>query len=380
MTGSQTAPLDAIEALFQEVGPDGISPIARPAPLLRPSALAWVRFEKRDLARQGRFLRDFGLAIAEQTESDLYARGTDGSPFCYHARRGRRSRFVGVGLVLDSAEELERAAELPGATPIRDVEGPGGGRCVTLHDPNGFAVEYVYGRRCCDQRPAQRAPAVANCVGARRRLNAPVRPPFEPAMVAGLGHVVLQVTDFDATLEWWMRHAGLVPSDVQVLSDGSPNLAFCRFDRGDTPTDHHAIAIAGGIGALYMHSAYQVRDMEAVGQGQQALKAGGWKHGWGIGRHYYGSQIFDYWRDPDGMLMEHYTDGDLYDASVPTRYSRFSRGSTWMWGQDQPGDFEGVNPGAIWLMLRNLLSGRIKLFRLKLVLASMKDAPRPWLK
>ena len=42
-----------------------------------------------------------------------------------------------------------------------------------------------------------------------------------------------------------------------------------------------------------------------------------YQHEWGIGRHLLGSQMYDYWRDPQGFTLEHWTDGDLLDASVP---------------------------------------------------------------
>ena len=34
-----------------------------------------------------------------------------------------------------------------------------------------------------------------------------------------------------------------------------------------------------------------------------------------------GSQIFDYWRDPWGHTVEHWTDGDLLDAGWGSRTS-----------------------------------------------------------
>ena len=42
----------------------------------------------------------------------------------------------------------------------------------------------------------------------------------------------------------------------------------------------------------------------------------GYFRSWGIGRHIQGSQIFDYWRDPDGFLVEHFTDGDMFDNTL----------------------------------------------------------------
>ena len=47
------------------------------------------------------------------------------------------------------------------------------------------------------------------------------------------------------------------------------------------------------------------------------LKKEGYNSEWGIGRHYQGSQIFDYWRSPFDQVHEHETDGDVFDNSVP---------------------------------------------------------------
>jgi hypothetical protein len=364
-----------IEAIFEDLDPKSVKPIVRPQPLLRACSLAWIRFARPDLERQQQFLDDFGIATAAMDALNLYGHGTGPSPYFFHAEKGAKPAFLGLGFEVASEQDLQIAANFDGASQIRAVEGPGGGRFVRVKNPDGVEVDFVFGRTLREPSAVD-APDVFTLV----RANAPVRPPLKPSPVIGLGHVVLQCTNFDRTLDWWMRHVGIIASDAQILADGSVNLAFCRLDLGDVPADHHTLAIAGGIGSIYMHSAYEVPNADAVGQGQQILRAGGWKHGWGIGRHYYGSQIFDYWRDPYGALVEHYTDGDKYDAAQPTRYSRFTRGSTWMWGQDQPKDFEGVGPAAIFLMLRNLIKGEIKWSRIKLVLGSLKPAPRPWMK
>ncbi len=364
-----------ISVIFEDLSPDQVKAINRPLPLLKATSLAWIRFERPDLEIQRHFLDDFGIEIARLDKDNLFGRGTGTSPWFYHARRGPKARFLGLGFEVASRADLDIAAAFEGAAPISEVDGPGGGQFVRVTNPDGIEVDFVWGRNPFPDQSVYGSKPFPDV-----RANAPVRPPLQPAKVKALGHVVLQCCDFDRTMDWFMRHVGIIASDAQVLADGSVNLAFCRLDLGDTPSDHHTLAIAGGIGSIYMHSAYEVPDADAVGQGQQVLKAGGWKHGWGIGRHYYGSQIFDYWRDPYGALMEHYTDGDKYDAAQPTRYSRFTRGSTWMWGQDQPKDFEGVGPAAILMMLRNLWAGRIKWSRIKLVLGSLKPAPRPWLK
>jgi hypothetical protein len=54
-------------------------------------------------------------------------------------------------------------------------------------------------------------------------------------------------------------------------------------------------------------------------RGNAYLAAKTRRHEWGVGRHYLGSQIFDYWSDPWGHTVEHWTDGDLMDADWGTR-------------------------------------------------------------
>jgi hypothetical protein len=57
--------------------------------------------------------------------------------------------------------------------------------------------------------------------------------------------------------------------------------------------------------------AFEVLDLDDLMTGNAHLRSAGWKHSWGVGRHVQGSQLFDYWRDPFGNKIEHWTDGDL---------------------------------------------------------------------
>jgi hypothetical protein len=211
------------------------------------------------------------------------------------------------------------------------------------------------------------------------RVNRTIRPPLEPAHIARLGHVVLQTTDFPTMARWYMRHLGIIPTDVQYLADGSPNLAFFRLDLGNTPADHHTVVLAGGLEEKYEHSAYEVVDLDALGQGQNVLRAAGHRHMWGIGRHVLGSQLFDYWYDPDGMEFEHYTDGDLFTAGHETHYVPLELSSIWAWGDDVPASM-GVKRdlATVWKIVRLLVAGRLSVARLKL-LGQALGKPRPWL-
>ena len=103
-----------------------------------------------------------------------------------------------------------------------------------------------------------------------------------------------------------------------------PIMSFIRCDRGSTPADHHTLAMALGPVNRYVHSAYQVCDLDALAAGGEYLREQGYFRSWGIGRHVQGSQIFDYWRDPDGFLVEHFADGDMFDNTLEPGWAPLS--------------------------------------------------------
>ncbi|MFV7789142.1 hypothetical protein, partial [Enterococcus faecium] len=80
-------------------------------------------------------------------------------------------------------------------------------------------------------------------------------------------------------------------------------------------------------------------DFDAVQIGGEWLEARGHRREWGIGRHILGSQIFDYWRDPDGNMIEHYTDSDVFDASVPSERHPAGPDTLFQWGPPPPPSF-----------------------------------------
>ena len=71
--------------------------------------------------------------------------------------------------------------------------------------------------------------------------------------------------------------------------------------------------------------------------GHMAMLDRGYKHRWGIGRHFHGSQIFDYWTDPAGFHVEHFVDRDLVNADSPTLNYPFGRDPLLQWGPAFPG-------------------------------------------
>jgi hypothetical protein len=49
--------------------------------------------------------------------------------------------------------------------------------------------------------------------------------------------------------------------------------------------------------------------------------------------------VFDYWRDPWGHRVEHWTDGDLFDASVAPNVTDIATMMGHQWGPKAPADF-----------------------------------------
>jgi catechol 2,3-dioxygenase-like lactoylglutathione lyase family enzyme len=114
--------------------------------------------------------------------------------------------------------------------------------------------------------------------------------------------VVLGTTRFTAALDWYVNTLGLIVSDFLYL-DGQrqrgPVMAFIRCNLGSVPADHHTLAMLLQPRTGYVHSAYQLTDLDEVAASGRYLRDHGYRHAWGLGRHIQGSQIFDYWRDPD---------------------------------------------------------------------------------
>lgn len=360
--------------------PPGVQQLLRPAALLKAQALAFLMFEKPDLGSVETFLTDFGMRTVSRGADRLLMRGAGGAPCIYMARAGTRSRYLGAAFTVAGEAELARAETQARARRLPPGAIPGGGSGVELTDPAGNLLWLVTGQQALPPLPL-RAPLhpLTNGPDMTPRVNATVRPPLEPAAVAKLGHVVLQTTAFGDMADWYMRHLGLIPTDVQYLEDGTPNLCFFRLDLGDTPADHHSFVLAGGIEEKYEHSAYEVVDLDALGQGHNVLRANGHRHMWGIGRHVLGSQLFDYWYDPDGMEFEHYTDGDVFTAGHETHYVPLEMSSIWAWGDDVPKSMGAPrNLATVFKVIRLLRSGRLSMQRLKLLGRAMSQ-PRPWL-
>ncbi len=340
--------VDAHKDLHSEQGAlRGEHPGRSRNPLIKVRDLAWLEFEKPDLVRAEAFARAFGFTTVLHTADELHLRGTDAGSTCVIVRRGTHTRFVGPAFAAQDTADVERLASATGST-TRALPEATGGVAVELTDPSGIPVRVVAGMHELAELPAQQ-PHIFNFGHELRRTNATQRPPREPARVQRLGHVVLQSTTYMKSLDWYLDHFGLIVSDFHVLPGAT------RPRPGDElhplrPRDPPPPTITRSRWSLgpsnrYVHSAYQVCDLDAIAAGGEYLRELGYKRSWGIGRHIQGSQIFDYWRDPDGFLVEHFSDGDMFDNTLEPGWAPLTASGLAQWGPPATKDFLGMAPG-----------------------------------
>jgi len=274
--------------------------------------ILYVRFRVADLARQQRFLSDFGFAV-EEHDGLLLARGTDPNRYIYIAEQGEPG-FAGLGFEAQSERDLQQIAAMDGAE-VGALALPGGGIGTRLQDPDGNAVDVVFGI----EKPEPIAPPVRqpfNFGAAHLRLDERVSFDGRPTAVKRLGHCVLNVRDFRTSEAWYKERFGLLTSD-EIYAGGEDNAigAFLRCNRGAKPVDHHTLFLLGSGNPEFNHAAFEVADWDSLMIGHDLLLKQGYEHRWGVGKHLLGSQVFDYWKDPNGFTLEHFTDGDLISES-----------------------------------------------------------------
>jgi catechol 2,3-dioxygenase-like lactoylglutathione lyase family enzyme len=311
-------------------------------PVIKVDDLAWLEFQKPDLPASERFAHAFGFSTVSRTADELQLRGSDAGSTCVIVRRGP-SKYVGAAFRAAEPSDLFHLAEATGAR-ARRLPDSVGGITVNLTDPSGATVRVVADTHQLAGLPSQHA-RTFNFGHEVSRTNGTQRPPRQPATIQRLGHVVLQTTSYLKTLNWYLEHLGLIVSDFKYFAgqrDRGPTMSFIRCDRGSTPTDHHTMAMMLGPRNRSVHSAYQVADLDTMAAGGEYLLDHGYQRSWGIGRHIEGSQIFDYWRDPDGFLVEHYADGDLFDCTLAPGWSEMTASSLAQWGPPASKDFLGL--------------------------------------
>ncbi len=288
-------------------------------PIIKVKRLAYVRVSAPDLDEAESFLVQFGLRVATRTDSAVYLRGTDPEPPCYVLSQGA-AEVTAIAFETDDAADLEAISKTDGASAIEKLDEPAGGQVVRLRDPNGMQVEIVHGQTPLE--PLAAAPSHVLNVDGRRERQGPlpgVHP--GPAHVRRLGHLVLESADPVSLYAWYHERFGLRKSDEVLLPGGGTQMRFAALDRGPEFVDHHVVGFQYALdeGTRVQHMAFEVGNLDDLMAGHHHLKAKKRRSVWGVGRHRYGGQIYDYWANPWGVIHEHWIDTDLVNEdTVPS--------------------------------------------------------------
>ncbi|KAG7406687.1 Metapyrocatechase 2 [Fusarium oxysporum f. sp. rapae] len=316
--------------------------------------LVSVHYQHPNLEGAGQFLKDFGLTEISREDNLIYFGGFGPDPYVYVAEQasGPKRAFLGGTWAVESAKDLDLAAAHPDASGVQEAAGPGGGIKVTLTDPNGFPITFIYGQTLKATARAQETTRMAdnedpviNLATQKQRQGRFRRFTTGPSPVYKLGHYGYYVPrdKYDQTKEWYTNLMNIVPTDsIYSPETEKETICFMHLDLGKTYTDHHSFFLGASPTAkkaFVHHSSFEVNDMDTEAMGHQWLTDKGYTNCWGIGRHVLGSQIFDYWFDPSGNIVEHYSDGDLVNELTPFTSEPEAPDSIHIWGPSLPLSF-----------------------------------------
>jgi catechol 2,3-dioxygenase len=248
----------------------------------------------------------WGLDTAERADGIVWLRGTGADPhlLALHAGETAAIRSMTFRAAADAdVEGLAAAMVTHGGTRVEAMADHAGGTLVAVRDPRGRTVRIVQGDR----------------------LAAPLAP--DPDRPERLAHVNINSIDTDADARFFTDALGF------YLTDRSRMMAFVR-----TNSDHHSVVIADASVNTLNHVAFQIPDWEGVMRACGRMIDSGFPIGWGPGRHGPGNNVFAYFVDPFGFVIEYTADVLQVDDSY-----RVGRPDDWIWPQGRT-DQWGIAP------------------------------------
>lgn len=309
--------------------------------MIKVKDIAFGRIRSPDLDLQEKFLTDFGMVRAARTKDKLFMRGTD-SDHHIHVTELGDPEFAGLAFHARSEEDLEiLAKKADGASAVEEIDEPGAGKRVRLTDPNGLQVEVVWGQEAL--APLEVRENKYNWgYEPTKRAGELMRLKTAPSHVKRSAHCVFLTDKLEATQSWFEQNLGFQKTDTISNPEDKtkPMAVFNHVDApGDEFVDHHVCLFFEGPKLTFNHLSFEVADFDDVQTGHHHMQAQGYKHAWGVGRHYLGSQIFDYWRDPWGRIHEHWTDSDMINNKHVASMVAPEEGLQNQWGPDFPWSF-----------------------------------------
>jgi catechol-2,3-dioxygenase len=220
----------------------------------------------------------WGLEVSEYGPRQLFLRGEGPNHHLLILQEDASPGLHHVAFEVAGKDDLERAAESVAAQGLTIVSGPGPSdepgisRALRFIDPAGQLIELYAG-----------VDEIHDHYG--NRIVKPQK----------LNHIMLRVPSVNDAHRFYTETLGFKTSDW--LGDV---IAFIRCN-----ANHHVVALSPGPAAGLNHVAFEVRDWDDITRGIFHLGEIGVERVWGPGRHAIGSNLFSYWMDPEGNIMEY---------------------------------------------------------------------------
>lgn len=256
--------------------------MSAPSIPFRYKRLGYVALNVTDLARSTAFYRDLvGLALTESSDACAALRcSRDHHNLLLH--RAATPGLKRIGFELESHKDLRAAREYIAGLGLPIEEVPAG-ELESLRTVAAFRFRLPVSGLCIEYFVQMMHLAQA----------------YQPtvAKIERLGHVVLNVSDFDGAMEWLTGKLGFVVSDFVP--------GFAAFLRCHPNPLHHSMAILSGTENHLNHVNFMVTDIDDIGRAMNRMKQNGVEIVFGPGRHQPSESIFLYWLDPDRMTVEY---------------------------------------------------------------------------
>lgn len=275
------------------------------------TALRSVDLGTPDVDGSVRFYCDvWGLTLVSRAGGIVYLRATGSDHHVVALYESERPELGAVTFRVASADDLASLAAGAVAEGAQLIHGPApndapdGGVVLAVRGPEGGILRFVHGDISHAPEPS--------------RGDRPER----------LAHVNLNSTDVDRSAAFYERALGF------RLTDRSKAMAFVRCN-----SDHHAVVIADARVNGLNHVAFLMPSLEAVMRGSGRMIDAGFPIAWGVGRHGPGDNVFSYFIDPVGTVIEYTAEvlqvDDSYVVRGPDHWV-WPPGRTDQWGIAPP--------------------------------------------
>jgi catechol 2,3-dioxygenase len=252
------------------------------------SGLRSVELGVTHLDRAAAFYRYvWGLEPVVSENGTIHLRGNGPEHHVVTLRERPKAGLLGVHFAAESraaVDALHDQAKAFGATvdpaPAELPGSAGGGYGFSFRSPEGHLLN------------------ISSDVAQHRNIVSDRSKPLK------LSHVVLNSAAIEQQTNFFVDLLGF------RLSDSTDMMDFVR-----CCADHHSIALARGEGPSLNHMAYEMSNIDGLMRGAGRLKGSGFNVEWGVGRHGPGDNVFSYFVEPNGFVVEYTTEIQQIDEA-----------------------------------------------------------------